>query len=160
MIITSLITYISATNTTESLISTASTVSTEITIPPTDLNIEELNPTFIEENTTEIIDNDNNPTTVIDVFNGRKLVKTQLNKNQLRNITASVKQKQQQQSQHKTKKDKKKRRRNSVVQNAIRRAALQGYNAMIDFYDRKEPNMFKKGKHTICTKQKYLITNI
>lgn len=38
------------------------------------------------------------------------------------------------------------RRKNSTLGEAIRIASLQGFNAMIDLYERKEPEILRKGQ--------------
>lgn len=43
------------------------------------------------------------------------------------------------------KKNKNKKRKNTVFNEALRTAALQGLNAMIDLYERKEPELLRKG---------------
>lgn len=42
-----------------------------------------------------------------------------------------------------------KRRKNSAISEAIKLASLQGFNAMIDLYDRKEPEILRKGQLTL-----------
>lgn len=39
-----------------------------------------------------------------------------------------------------------KRRKNSAISEAIKLASIQGFNAMIDLYDRKEPEILRKGQ--------------
>jgi hypothetical protein len=41
---------------------------------------------------------------------------------------------------------KNKRRKNSTLNEAIQLASLQGFNAMIDLYERKEPEILRKGQ--------------
>jgi hypothetical protein len=43
-------------------------------------------------------------------------------------------------------KKKKKKNKNSAFNAAIRAAAMQGLNAMIDLYERKEPEILRKGQ--------------
>lgn len=40
----------------------------------------------------------------------------------------------------------KKIKKNSTINEAIRAASLQGFNAMIDLYERKEPEILRKGQ--------------
>lgn len=40
----------------------------------------------------------------------------------------------------------KNRKKNSTVREAVRIASLQGFNAMIDLYERKEPEILRKGQ--------------
>lgn len=40
----------------------------------------------------------------------------------------------------------KNRKKNSPLNEAIRAASLQGFNAMIDLYERKEPEILRKGQ--------------
>lgn len=46
----------------------------------------------------------------------------------------------------KAEKVKNKRRKNSTLNEAIQLASLQGFNAMIDLYERKEPEILRKGQ--------------
>jgi hypothetical protein len=39
-----------------------------------------------------------------------------------------------------------KRRKNSAISDAIKLASIQGFNAMIDLYDRREPEILRKGQ--------------
>lgn len=43
-------------------------------------------------------------------------------------------------------KNKKKKKKNSAFNDAVQVATLQGLNAMIELYERKEPEMIKKGQ--------------
>lgn len=43
-----------------------------------------------------------------------------------------------------------KRRKNSAISEAIKLASIQGFNAMIDLYDRKEPEILRKGQSRHC----------
>jgi hypothetical protein len=43
-------------------------------------------------------------------------------------------------------KNKKKKNKNSAFNDAVQVAALEGLNAMIELYERKEPEMIKKGQ--------------
>lgn len=54
------------------------------------------------------------------------------------------------------KKNKNKKRKNTALNEAVQTAALQGLNAMIDLYEKKEPEMLKKGQKLI----KLLCANI
>jgi hypothetical protein len=45
-----------------------------------------------------------------------------------------------------TGKGKNRRRKNSTLSEAIRLASLQGFDAMIDLYERKEPEILRKGQ--------------
>lgn len=38
------------------------------------------------------------------------------------------------------------RRKNTAISEAIKLASIQGFNAMIDLYDRKEPEILRKGQ--------------
>jgi hypothetical protein len=38
------------------------------------------------------------------------------------------------------------KRKNSAISEAIKLASIQGFNAMIDLYDRKEPEILRKGQ--------------
>lgn len=42
---------------------------------------------------------------------------------------------------------KNKKRKNSTLNEAVQVASLQGFNAMIDLYERKEPEILRKGQH-------------
>lgn len=44
------------------------------------------------------------------------------------------------------KKNKNKKRKNSAFNDAVQVATLQGLNAMIDLYERKEPELLRKGQ--------------
>ena len=45
------------------------------------------------------------------------------------------------------KKNKNKKRKNTALNEAVKDAAQQGLNAMIDLFERKEPELIKKGKN-------------
>lgn len=47
------------------------------------------------------------------------------------------------------KRNKNKKRKNTALNEAVQTAALQGLNAMIDLYEKKEPEMLKKGQKLI-----------
>ena len=44
-------------------------------------------------------------------------------------------------------KNKNQKRKNAALNEAVRVASIQGLNAMIDLYERKEPEILRKGQH-------------